>query len=353
MNTPSISKKNNFDAIRLFASFLVLYDQSFALGGYKGLEILSYITNGKLYPGQLGVIIFFVISGFLVTQSLIRSSGFLDFLWKRFLRIYPGFFVVIIFSLFVVGPFNTTLPINLYFKDPLFYDYLKSLSLFFLHQNLPGCFIDNPFPKAINGSLWTLNFELTMYLTLFILGSVFFFFKRIQVFYLVLFLGIYRFVFHDNSIIPKSLLWDYMDINYFIFFGKYFMVGSGLVVFKSYIFKEGYQIIWGLVVCWFFILFFPQFGTLHILLISYLILQVGVSDWNIKFASKYGDLSYGTYIYAFPVQQSLANFLPHSVPFFVYCFFSFVITLLLAWCSWKFIERPALNFKNLFSGRKS
>jgi peptidoglycan/LPS O-acetylase OafA/YrhL len=56
------------------------------------------------------------------------------------------------------------------------------------------------------------------------------------------------------------------------------------------------------------------------------------------------DYSYGIYIYAFPVQQTVASFWP-QMPLPAYLLSTFVITVALAAISWHFVEKPALKLK--------
>jgi peptidoglycan/LPS O-acetylase OafA/YrhL len=61
---------------------------------------------------------------------------------------------------------------------------------------------------------------------------------------------------------------------------------------------------------------------------------------------KYGDFSYGMYLWAFPVSQILICFWQDKFNVFTYIVSVFFITLFIAVLSFKFIEKPALKLKN-------
>src|ERR1700743_1286518 len=96
---------NNFDSLRLIFAVLVILSHSFPLGrGSNDTEPLSVITNGALTLGDLSVWGFFVISGFLITQSWLRSSSTGKYLKRRVARIYPGFIVMSLVSALLIVP---------------------------------------------------------------------------------------------------------------------------------------------------------------------------------------------------------------------------------------------------------
>ena len=82
---------------------LVVWSHSFALYfGSENREPISLLTKGAINSGKVGVYVFFIISGFLITQSYERSASALSYLRKRICRIYPGFIVATIICAFVI-----------------------------------------------------------------------------------------------------------------------------------------------------------------------------------------------------------------------------------------------------------
>jgi len=166
-------RHNNFDALRLIAAVSVIFSHSFLVAeGTQNREWLIVLTGNQCILGLTGVFIFFAISGFLVTQSFEQTPNPLHYLAKRALRIFPGLFIATLISAFVLGPLVTTLPLGAYLSRPEAYEYVIGNTLLdqSVHE-LPGVsFADNPVGLEINGSLWTLRLEFTMYLMVLVLG---------------------------------------------------------------------------------------------------------------------------------------------------------------------------------------
>ena len=108
---------------------------------------------------------FFALSGFLVAGSLERSQTLGMFLGLRALRIYPALGVEVVLSAFGLGPFASSAPVESYFRNPLFFGYLRNI-LGDPHYYLPGVFTANPLPRIVNGQLWTIPFEMGCYIAL-------------------------------------------------------------------------------------------------------------------------------------------------------------------------------------------
>src|SRR6476620_5096719 len=100
LDMPPKHTENAFDFIRFLAAFGVLYSHSFPL---TGLADHKYFAG--LSIGALCVFVFFSVSGALVMRSWERSPNLYKFFRNRILRIFPGLFVCLIFSAFLVGPF--------------------------------------------------------------------------------------------------------------------------------------------------------------------------------------------------------------------------------------------------------
>src|SRR5215472_15139016 len=166
-------RQNNFDALRLVAAVSVIFSHSFLISeGTQNNEWLMLLTGNQSILGLTGVFVFFAISGFLVTQSFEQTANPMHFLAKRALRIFPGLFVATLLSAFVLGPLVTTLPLNAYLSRPEPYEYVVGNTLLDqnVHQLPEVSFVQNPVGQEINGSLWTLRLEFTMYLMVLGLG---------------------------------------------------------------------------------------------------------------------------------------------------------------------------------------
>jgi len=154
-------RNNNFNLLRMVAAFSILIFHSFSL---------PYQETQKFFSFHIGDIddffvhIFFVTSGFLVTASLLHRQSLADFLWARALRIFPALFFMLVLSVILIGLFFSTLSFRDYFTNTdVYYYFVKCLTLFSgVVYHLPGAFSENP-TTAINGSLWTLPYEVKLY----------------------------------------------------------------------------------------------------------------------------------------------------------------------------------------------
>jgi peptidoglycan/LPS O-acetylase OafA/YrhL len=158
------NRDNNFNLIRILAAIAVLISHCFVLStGDPEAEPLRSELGMTL--GSIAVDIFFVTSGFLVTASILRSRSIVDFTCARVLRIFPGLFAMLLLTVFLMGTALTTLPWLEYISSPGVYAYaLKCGSLVTgVSYLLPGVFSENPYRGAVNGSLWTMPYEIRMY----------------------------------------------------------------------------------------------------------------------------------------------------------------------------------------------
>lgn len=166
------SHHNNFNALRLFAAIAVIFYHAYLLQGVPGhADPFTAFTGIKL--GWVAVNLFFVVSGYLLTQSLYKNADALRFIVNRAVRIFPGLAVCLVATTILLGLFASTLSIADFFTSRQTWAYLvKTLTLIQVRgQSLPGVFVDNPHTANVNGSLWTLVWEVICYVLL-LLASV-------------------------------------------------------------------------------------------------------------------------------------------------------------------------------------
>ena len=165
--------KNNFDFLRLIFALFVVIAHSYPLSGNLISNQWIYkLTNGQIELSNIGLNGFFILSGYLIYQSSVRSSSFYNYFWKRIMRIFPALIVVLLLTL-VLAPIVYENPVS-YFKNRDVYTYFfKNISLCQMQYAISGVFENNPFPLVINGSLWTIVYEFSLYvfLSLFIFIS--------------------------------------------------------------------------------------------------------------------------------------------------------------------------------------
>jgi peptidoglycan/LPS O-acetylase OafA/YrhL len=166
---------NNFDVLRLLAALCVTLAHAFALTGNQ-----PFWPHGTgIEWGNLGVLIFFSMSGYLVARSWSYDPRLLGYLVKRGLRLMPALVVTLILTAFVLGPFVTSVePTSAYLQAPGTKSYVVLNASMWTSTGLPGIFPDNPVPDIANGNLWTLALEVKAYLIVALLGLLGLFRRR-------------------------------------------------------------------------------------------------------------------------------------------------------------------------------
>lgn len=341
-------RTNNFDLIRFIAASLVIFSHAYQVALGKGnTEPLVLFSGAQIWFGHLALYIFFIISGFLVTQSFERSNNVGVFAWARALRILPAFLASLLFATFIVGPLTTTLPLSAYLSDPLTYDYLKSFFMLKIRWGLPGVFEALPFKGVANGALWTIPQEVSCYALVAFLGCFQLLKRRNSVLILA---GIFFYLRIFGPQIPYVKEGRFLDneLRVFIDLAAFYLIGMLFYLYRERIFLIRSLAMFSLVGL-FISLLFGGFREVFALCGSYLIFYFAYHP-NIKFwnFAKFGDFSYGIYVYAFPVQQLVAWHYHGTISPWKNFVYSFGITLILSIASWHLIEKPALSLKRYF-----
>lgn len=348
---------NNFHLIRFLAAVLVIFGHSYPLAGYDKPDYIQELTGGLLPAAHIGVCIFFSLSGYLIAKSLAASNNYFHFFIKRLVRILPGLIVAILFTAFVIGPLATTLSLSAYFTNHETYEYLKAVKMYPQYSDsLPGVFKKLPI-KLVNGSLWTLAYEVTCYAGL--LAAHLLFRKFLKYALLILLLVTWGSFFYWH----EYLLTYYTPIRIIhlswinlLDFGLYFLMGSILFYFKDQIVYNKYIL---------FILFLvfllsyllsailkvtplESIGWIRYVFLPYAVLFFGFQKGWLNNFGRSGDISYGLYIYSFPLQQLIVLFYgPEIISITEMFLYSLVLTLPIAWLSWHFVEAPSLQLKEI------
>ncbi|WP_284036355.1 acyltransferase [Neobacillus sp. 114] len=331
-------RDNNYDFIRLLASITVIFSHSFplSLGKFNGNDPDPlYQLTGDISFGRIAVIVFFIISGFLITQSYLRHNDPSNYLKARILRIFPGLIFIVLFTVFILGPIVTTLSLNEYFSNGATYEYIKVLSLIFISYPLPGVFENNIYPSLVNGSIWTLFFEFICYIGIMILGYLGFLRK-----------GIILFIYITSSFLAAKNFGGDGFYGNVINILSFFSVGMLFYAFKEKI-KLTPRISFIAFIILLVSLVFYKFYFLPIITtcLAYIIMYLTYATKRKINGSKYGDFSYGTYIFAFPIQQSVTYFFGGTMYWWANFLISFPIIFLMSICSWHWVEKNALKLK--------
>jgi peptidoglycan/LPS O-acetylase OafA/YrhL len=339
---------NNFDFIRLFAAALVILWHSATLSGHNSIDPIYNLSSGTINSGNLGVATFFITSGFLISGSLSRDPNILKFSYNRLLRIIPGLFLSVMVCILIVGPLATKLPLVAYFSNSQTWHFLKNISIYSIQWVLPGCFQNNLCTNAVNGSLWTIPHEVTCYIIIGVIG--FFGFLRFQGIIIFLFLtliGIHHAEFCGYSWIFPSRIFGNLLFPDFIELALLFTSG---ILLKN-LCAEMETRIDLLFICMTFLMISICAGIgkeALPLFLPYIIYHIAFSkSLNLTSFGRYGDFSYGTYLYAFPVQQLLAQkeFITSRIPL-LHLLFSIVISVMCGVISWHCIERHFMKLKS-------
>lgn len=162
-------RDNNLNLIRMLAASAVLVSHAYPIALGAGTpEPLSFLPGQTL--GHFAVAIFFGISGLLITRSFDRRRSTRQFVAARVLRLYPGLLVALCITV-LFGLFVTTLPYAHYLRATETISYVpRNMSLGLLQYSLPGVFYENPYGSALNGSLWTLFYEVACYIAVMVIG---------------------------------------------------------------------------------------------------------------------------------------------------------------------------------------
>jgi peptidoglycan/LPS O-acetylase OafA/YrhL len=337
--------KNNFDFLRLVFALLVVISHSYPLSGNSVTHQFLYeITNGQIELSNIGLNGFFVISGYLIYQSLERSKTIINYLWKRVIRLFPALFVVLLLTVILI-PFvyHNSLP---YIKNKEVFTYfVRNLTLYDVQYAVKGVFDNNVYPSAINGSLWTICYEFTMYLLLVFL----FYIKNIKVKIVLLLLTLVFMIFSFIYLMDRYGLIQIFGMQAVHFFnlGSFFVAGAFLSVLK--IEKVNFKPLL-LVLVLIFIIVSLKFNfyqnVKHILFTLFVILLGLIPNSTFSKINLFGDLSYGIYIYGFPIQQTLMYFFKLST--YSLMAYSVLTAIFFGYLSWHLIEKKMLFYKNKF-----
>lgn len=323
---------NNFDFVRIVAATLVLYSHQYALSGQMEPSFFGLHSFGGF-----AVLIFFAISGYLVTQSWYSDPNILRFALRRLLRIWPALAVVVTLTALVLGPVVSSLPAADYYAHGGTWQYFLNLRFIAVYI-LPEAFVKNPYPLGVNGSIWTIPIEVLCYLVLAVCGLAGLLKKKtIWLAAIVIYLAWY---------LAQSNPDLYHSIHQKREMGAYFLSGSALYVLREYWQKRPWTWLAALALLAGGLLLAKMRYTALLAFMPYAVISLGTASTPfIRRFGRYGDFSYGIYLFAFPVQQTVIMCLYPEYGFWTAMMLSMAITAGLAFLSWHLVEKPALRFK--------
>ncbi|HDR2537679.1 TPA: acyltransferase [Enterobacter ludwigii] len=324
-------RNNSFNFIRHFAAFMVLFSHNFALNGLSEPIIRSWDTLGFF-----AVITFFSISGYLMPSSYSSSKNIFHFFEKRLRRLLPAIVVCSFIMIFIISPLFSN-------ADYLSYEMIKeSVRLFvqhcvFVFNNPTGVFYDFKVNGAMNGSLWTIPVEIFCYIIFSISMTFRNDYKTALTLLLVSLAGCFLSIYNEIDFVFYGVPLKYLSM-----FGVAFTTGALLSMTQSVWFSYRKAMIIASIALIISAQTGLELNSICLIALSALVVILGLSFKTNKFNNI--DISYGVYIYAFPVQQIIINKVSDN--FITSLMLSSAITVVLAYASFKFVERPfLLRFK--------
>lgn len=333
-----MTHKNNFDLLRFAFAFTVLLVHSHVLSTQPQLAFLA-----RYLSSEIAVQGFFVVSGYLVFMSYEKSRTVGDYFGKRVRRIYPAYFAVVI-GCALLGALVSSVPAAEYFSADLA-RYLAANLVFlnFLAPNLPGVFTANPMSE-VNGALWTLKIEVMFYA---VIPIIVWFAVR---------LGRARalaalYVLATAYIVAMNWLAGHTGNGLYLVLQRQLpgQLGFFLAGAAAYYYAEALEHRWKWVIPVALVALVAAEASyfLKALLLpaafGAIVVYVAVGMRHLGNFGKYGDLSYGIYIFHFPVIQWLVSIgLYRESPFGALAA-TIAIVLALALASWHLLERPFLR----------
>ena len=344
MDVTSVQRDaNNFDFLRFFAASAVVIGHCYWLSGAGNVEPVRLFT-GSMDTADIAVNLFFVMSGFLIAASWMNSRSVLDFVAKRALRIFPALCVSVLLTAFVVGPLATGLSLKAYLLNSQTLGYLSNMALI-TQFHLPAVFTDNPFPGTVNGSVWTLPYEVLMYASLLAMGLLKLF-GRIAVLTVPAMLMLIHFQLApglglDSDILHKSTR-----------LGMFFFLGSALYLYRRNL-HWNWKVALSLLALSLLSAKTELWLYIHVLTLPYLTIYLAhLRIPRLSGFGRYGDFSYGIYIFSFPIQQLLMHWFSPQLPLGAFMAISLFASIAIAALSWHWIESPALRLKRYLPGAR-
>jgi peptidoglycan/LPS O-acetylase OafA/YrhL len=334
---------NNFDLFRLIAALVVIIGHAYAISPEPGqVDWVGSVLKFD-WSGSLAVKFFFFLSGLLVTNSIVAKPGAYSFFIKRAFRIFPGLLICLLTAVLVVGPLFGKLPLRVYFSNPETWGYIyHNFFLYDMQWKLPGVFSDSKL--GLNGSLWTLPFEVSCYVYLGIfhgLGLL-----KNKVFSNCFYLSMILVPFIAPAYLPTSFV-NIVEARTLM---ACFSFGALLANNKDIV-----DISFSKVILIWFLAFALQdtagFKYIFYIGLFYTILYLSQVRFVVTRLKLPFDASYGVYIYGFMIQQCVNGALPH-IGVHGNQLISAPIALVVGILSWYFVEKPFIGLGGRLAQRK-
>ncbi len=330
-------RNNNFNLLRLLAAFFIAYYHCYFMALGPQMDEKVYIGLYEL--SQIALNFFFITSGFLIALSFTRRSSLLSYFVARVLRLIPGIFVLSLLICFVMGPLVTGVSLGTYFSSLDTWVYVPLTTALQPDRTLPGVFTNNLNPNEIDAALWTLRYEMICYVGLAALGMLGLLTDRVKFGFVTLgvLLAFLCITFFTN-------LRDIAAINHLVHFGLSFYMGT-----LAFVYKDKIPLHWliAVVLSVFALLMYIYLPRsiaepFIILATAYVVFWLAYvpRGFLLEF-NKLGDYSYGVYIYHYPIEQLLMQYVGGFTPLTLFLI-ALPLSLICAVISWTLVEKPSL-----------
>lgn len=349
------ARSNSIGFIRWLMAFMVIFSHAGPIGGFYGGRDLGTQWSDEQSLGGVAVGGFFFLSGFLITRSRMGRSTLIRFFWRRVLRIFPAFWLALLTTAFVLAPIawmHRVGPLADYFgsttESPLTYFY-KNMFLELRQRNIAGLGEQLPYFEFLgsrdwNGSAWTLAYEFTAYIAVGVLGLIGALSNRkIGAIIAISMIGLstiqwlrlgdlatYLPVFQDIYVLLLLPPFAF-GILFALFSDKIPLDGRlaiALLIFAVVTYGRGGWLVFGQYAFFYFLIWFGTRVTV-------------LRNWE-----RFGDFSYGIYIFSWPIMTLVAFFDLQDRGWVVYHLVVIVLCHLAAFFSWHLIEKPAMSLKD-------
>lgn len=328
-------ENNNLDLIRIILACFVIIGHAPILNGGSPTWLDPIAAFFPFtYSGALAVKLFFFISGLVVSNSLLNNKSVIYFIISRFFRLIPALLFVLLCSVFVVGLFVTNEPLHDYFSHLNHFQYIRDNISFYPNYILPGVFTGNIYGNVVNGSLWSLRYEVGCYIAMLgfflLLANKNKYYLNIPIALIIL-----------DSFLPSSILFTWLGNNPEInllpvsfAYGAFFAVNVEKLTID-------FKIVLGS------FLIYYIFNNVHFTQVIFILTSCNTLLYlaSTKFVLKLKprlDISYGIYLWGFLVQQIIYHILGHLYVG-MHCIIALFFSIVLAIITHIIIEKPFIK----------
>lgn len=337
------SHNNSFTILSIIMSITIIIFHCYPLFSVGGVGFISKHMNTE-NVGSVVVAMFFVISGFMITTSIKNSKNVFIYLHKRIKKIIPPLFLCLVISALIIPPLVLKINIFKYIIHPRnYFNYIFD-NIFMIKNtvyNIFNTFKDNPYPYAINGSIWSLKHQFFMYL---LMIPIFYAFikNNKKNYFLIIFIVMFFFTifsytnysdkFFEYIVKHFGKIGIFQEARLLVKLTYYFCAGIIINLYSDKIPVNKY-IIFVLTIISILLFKTKYFPIFCLLLIPYMTILIGSIKSNIKIT----DISYHIYIWGFPIQQLIICCFK-NINIYTYIILSVLIVVLISYISYFFSE---------------